>query len=352
MAEVEDGGFAKIYGDRLEGSSLMECRVATRWCFLFMSSTSNRSGFFRCASVSVLARRANVTLEEAELAIQELEAPDPDSTTRDEDGRRIVRVQGGWDIVTHQFYRNLRSSKQIDAAERQQDKRDRDKYYQPSRDVTQRHAPSRGVSLEAEAEGEIEAEAEGEGSAPASEEIDPHAFTQELVAEIQRHLPDSGVGVHPGLTTAVANLLAVGHPKGPFAGNGDRIPLAREDIVDAVHGWILAEQSDSWHVAQRAKGEPFTLSRLLTHAFERLPDYAERGRAGWGRSIGGGLHGLEHERAPPVYEPVDPEITGRHLRREEERLEKLKAWREEKPPEGMSAREERGWWEKHKRSRP
>ena len=84
-----DGGFAKIYGDRLADSSLLECAVATRWCFLYMLARADSEGRFRCATVRGLTRAAAVTLEEAEHAIAELEAPDPDSTTP-EDRKSVV----------------------------------------------------------------------------------------------------------------------------------------------------------------------------------------------------------------------------------------------------------------------
>ena len=350
--EIEDGGFAKIYGDRLEGSSLMECLVATRWCFLFMNSVANRSGFFRCANASVLARRANVTMEQAELAVQELESPDPDSTTPDNEGRRIIRVPGGWQIVTHQFYRNLRSSKQIDAAGRQQNKRERDREpNQPSRSVTSSHAPSHDVSPEAEAEGELEAEAERGDPDPApADESDSHAFAGELVAEINAHGHD--LAMNPGLSFAVSNLLACGHPKGLLHANG-RAQFTRENLIDAAHGWIVAEAIDRWHRDERDRGSPFTFSRLVL-APDRLGEYAERGRGQWAdwSAREHGVHGLEHERAPPPTEPADPEIAARHQARDAERLAKRKAWREEKPPAGLGVRLERQWWEEHARRRP
>src|SRR3990172_7008165 len=120
-----DGGFAKIYGDRLADSSLLECAVATRWCFLYMLARADSEGRFRCATVRGLTGAAAVTLEEAEHAIAELEAPDPDSTTPDEGGRRIVRIPGGWRIVAKAKYRDFRTRRQIDAAQRQRERRER-----------------------------------------------------------------------------------------------------------------------------------------------------------------------------------------------------------------------------------
>jgi hypothetical protein len=131
------GGFAKLYGDRLAESSLLDRDVATRWVFVFMLAGADAEGRFRCASVAGLARAAAVTKEQAERAVAELEAPDPDSTTKLHEGRRILRIAGGWQIVAYGRYRDYRSSRQVAAAERQRRHRERDM----SRDVTPSNAP-------------------------------------------------------------------------------------------------------------------------------------------------------------------------------------------------------------------
>jgi hypothetical protein len=113
-----DAGFAKIYGDRIARSSLLDTAVATRWAFLFMLSQADAEGRFRCATVSALARAAAITLAQARQAVRELEAPDPDSTTKTQEGRRIVPIAGGWQIVNLKAYRDYRSKKQQHAAER------------------------------------------------------------------------------------------------------------------------------------------------------------------------------------------------------------------------------------------
>lgn len=142
------GSFIKIYGDRLAESSLLDCAVATRWLFLFMGARADREGRFRCATVAGLARAAAVSVAEAEAAIAELEAPDPASTSPEHEGRRILRIPGGWQIVTYRRYRDFRTPAQARAAERQRRHRDRGARditvtSQPvtvtARDVTARH---------------------------------------------------------------------------------------------------------------------------------------------------------------------------------------------------------------------
>jgi hypothetical protein len=144
------GGFCKLYGNRLAQSSLLDRDVATRWVFVFMLSQADAAGRFRCASVTNLARVAAVTPEQAQAAVSELEAPDPDSTSKDEQGRRIVRIAGGWQIVTYQRYREFRTPRQIAAAERKRRQRKRDTSV-TSRPVTQQRTEERMSSVPTDA---------------------------------------------------------------------------------------------------------------------------------------------------------------------------------------------------------
>lgn len=53
-----------------------------------------------------LANAAVVTVDECRQAIGILLAPDPDSRTREFDGRRIEEVDGGWRILNHQKHKD------------------------------------------------------------------------------------------------------------------------------------------------------------------------------------------------------------------------------------------------------
>jgi hypothetical protein len=116
-----DGGFAKLYGGRLAQSSLLDCDPVTRWVFLFMLALADALGRYRCASVAGLARAAAVSIEQARTAVRELEAPDADSTSPEHEGRRILRIAGGWQIVNYAKYREYRTPRQIAEANRKRD---------------------------------------------------------------------------------------------------------------------------------------------------------------------------------------------------------------------------------------
>lgn len=63
-----------------------------------------------------IARRINCPLEMVVAAIAKLEQPDPKSRNRDEEGRRIVRLDQhrdwGWFVVNYHHYRNIESDEQ------------------------------------------------------------------------------------------------------------------------------------------------------------------------------------------------------------------------------------------------
>jgi hypothetical protein len=95
------------------------------------------------ASVPGLADVARVSLEKCEDALARLSSPDPHSRSKVSEGRRIQEVDGGWELINHRYYRELRDEDQerIDAAERQRRHR-----ASLSRDVTPVTPPSPSLS--------------------------------------------------------------------------------------------------------------------------------------------------------------------------------------------------------------
>jgi hypothetical protein len=76
---------------------------------------------------SALAGLARVTPAKCRDAIQRLEAPDLNSKSQEYGGARIARVPRGWIIINYKKYRDYRTKSQMQAAERQQRKRLREK---------------------------------------------------------------------------------------------------------------------------------------------------------------------------------------------------------------------------------
>jgi hypothetical protein len=119
------GGFVKLYGSLLLGSSLMDESVEARWLFVCFLSAADGTGFVRCQTPGNAARIANLTLDQAAVALDVLSSPDPHSTTGDQEGRRIVRAEGGWRVVNYAKYREMRTERQLRNAEYQATHRQR-----------------------------------------------------------------------------------------------------------------------------------------------------------------------------------------------------------------------------------
>lgn len=112
-------------------SSITESTVwgepyATRIVWVtFLAMTNARGCVY--GSIPGVARRANVTMAEAEAAIAAFLAPDPHSRSKDSDGRRVEEIDGGWRLINHAKYAKIR-----DATERADAKREWDRENRPS----------------------------------------------------------------------------------------------------------------------------------------------------------------------------------------------------------------------------
>ena len=97
-------GFALLWGKILDSSIWVKESKETRLVWITMLAMKNFEGKIQ-ASIIGLADRAKVTPEECRTALNVFLAPDPDDTSKVEDGRRIREIPGGWEIINHDLYR-------------------------------------------------------------------------------------------------------------------------------------------------------------------------------------------------------------------------------------------------------
>lgn len=71
------------------------------------------------ASIPGLANRAQVDLTKAETAIEKFLSPDKYSRTTDHEGRRIEPIDGGWRLLNHSKYREIRDEEERKAYKRE-----------------------------------------------------------------------------------------------------------------------------------------------------------------------------------------------------------------------------------------
>jgi hypothetical protein len=93
-----------VWGDFFN-SSIMDEEIHVRFVFLMCLVWADANGEFR-ATRQTFARRGNIPQEQADDALEKLQAPDPDSTSKDEDGRRLISIgQNQWRVVNYVLYR-------------------------------------------------------------------------------------------------------------------------------------------------------------------------------------------------------------------------------------------------------
>lgn len=110
--------FVKIYGSIIR-STVWQTAPHVKLTWLTMLILADVDGRVE-ASIPGLASTAGVSNAQCEEALACFLAPDKYSRTKDHDGRRIEEIPGGWVILNHHIYRDMRSPKQQKEAERQQ----------------------------------------------------------------------------------------------------------------------------------------------------------------------------------------------------------------------------------------
>lgn len=118
-------GYTKLHSTILLSSVWCESHT-TRIVWIAMMALADQDGIVS-ASVPGLAGAAKVTLAECTEALALFLAPDPHSRTKDNEGRRVAEVDGGWHLLTHGKHRELLSREDQLAKQRARQQRYRDK---------------------------------------------------------------------------------------------------------------------------------------------------------------------------------------------------------------------------------
>lgn len=100
--------FTKLQRSILNSSIWME-DSDTRLVWIVLLALCDRDGIARISPANI-AYTARVTEDGADHALQVLEAPDPESRNTDYEGRRIRRVEGGYEVLNYTRYLNESSA--------------------------------------------------------------------------------------------------------------------------------------------------------------------------------------------------------------------------------------------------
>lgn len=134
------------------------------------SAPAGEYGFVAAASSGII-RRAGLELEDGLAAMERLAAPDENSRTPDFEGRRLVRVDGGYIVLNYMTYRD----KDYTTAERSRRYRKNKKSRHGV--ASQDHGVTGRDITQAEAEAEAYTEAEADEEADAESDFDESFWT-------------------------------------------------------------------------------------------------------------------------------------------------------------------------------
>lgn len=99
--------YTKLFASILD-STIWSEPPGTKLVWITMLAMADKNGEVM-ASIPGLAKRAGVTLEECQEALQKFLSPDKFSRTPDDEGRRIEVIDGGWSLLNHAKYREMAS---------------------------------------------------------------------------------------------------------------------------------------------------------------------------------------------------------------------------------------------------
>ena len=177
--------YVKIHAALLD-SSIVEADPVVRWVWVAMLVKCNRYGQVY-GTDAALARRFNVTPEQLQVAFDILASPDPNSTTKDEDGRRIMRIDANlWQIVNYTHYRGMKDPEE----EREKTRLRVAKHRASKRDCNAGNGSVTKSNDKAEAEAEAEAKGEGETRAR-------KRFTPPTLDEVRAYVAEKGYTFDP-----------------------------------------------------------------------------------------------------------------------------------------------------------
>lgn len=106
---MHESGFAKLFST-IVTSTIWQENKETKILWITMLALANRYGEVGAAEPG-LANAAGLTLDETLKSLKKLESPDPYSRNQDHKGRRIAKIEGGWQILNYALYRKKMRSR-------------------------------------------------------------------------------------------------------------------------------------------------------------------------------------------------------------------------------------------------
>jgi hypothetical protein len=180
---MEETGYTKLFGSIIYSTIWRESKD-TKILWVTMLALANRHGEV-AASIPGLADAARLTIDETLVSLEVLESADPFSRNKDNGGRRIGVIDGGWRILNYSVYR---AKMRKDAEYYREYRATKCNQVQPSA-TTHNHLPTISKA-KAKAKAETKEEKKKEEKKRASPFVPP------TVEEVEQYCKDKGYEVN------------------------------------------------------------------------------------------------------------------------------------------------------------
>ena len=114
---MSETNFTKLFSS-ITASTIWSESAETKVVWITMLAMSDAAGFVY-ASVPGLSKISGVSMDETIKALELLMSPDKWSRDKDNEGRRIEEIDGGWAILNHPKYRKRRDAEERKAYHRE-----------------------------------------------------------------------------------------------------------------------------------------------------------------------------------------------------------------------------------------
>lgn len=202
-------GYVKLYSTILTSSIWLESHSTLR-VWITMLALADKNGEVS-GSVGGLAHIANVSREDCEKALALFLAPDSDSRTTDNEGRRIEKIDGGWRVLNAEKYRDLRTETQVEWAEKKK----------KWREENQRKT---GVSDDTSTSEDTSDKSEDKPTASSSATASSSTAVKSTVAAVRARQPEIGQGDISALSRLLITRANQGMNDNPLTPNHNPIP--------------------------------------------------------------------------------------------------------------------------------
>ncbi len=174
-------GYTKLFNSIL-ASTIWREDNATRIVWITLLAMADKHGIAE-GSVPGLADFARVSVPACRRALARLSAPDPDSRSQEDGGRRIETIPGGWRLINHAKYREKLSADERTEYNRQKQRehRERQRLSANVSNVIDKSARSAQADADAEATTTTEARTEDQEISSEPSASEPSVLTFPVV---------------------------------------------------------------------------------------------------------------------------------------------------------------------------